>query len=270
MIKAFMFDLDGTLIDENDYMSDNTIYALKKLKEKGYPLVVNSGRPVFLSDYVTNRRFGKYFFDYVYGNNGSEYFISKTKENDLLFYLDSETIAHINKLYDDDMFRLGIYQAGETNYFLANKEINNQEIIDWIKLRGLEIKVVDFNTLNMRSAKIICLHAKEDYDKSNEYIRNHQTNKASIYHSSFMAIEIVPKGISKSTAVGHFSRLTGIKPEEILAFGDSTNDIPMLEATTGVILANATKENYDKIKLKTKSVKEDGIYDYLLKNHYLD
>ncbi len=51
------------------------------------------------------------------------------------------------------------------------------------------------------------------------------------------------KGAGKGEAVRKFAELTGIKKDEIMAFGDQTNDISMLlEAGTAVAMENAVDE----------------------------
>jgi len=265
-----MFDLDGTLIDENYVMSKKTIDALKRLKEKGYLMVANSGRPVFLSDYVSDPTLGENFFEYVYGNNGSEYKDNLTGKFELLKYLKSDEIRKIVKLFEDDMFVCGVYEPGEVNRILIDRNTDEPQFIDWYKARGLKVETIDFETNEKDYAKIICLHKKETYDEAMKYIACHQADYFKAVPSSIYAIELVPNGVSKATAVEHFMNQTGIKAGEIIAFGDSGNDMPMLELVHGVIMGNASEENKEKIKEKTLSVKEDGIYDYLKKNGYLD
>ena len=270
MIKAFMFDLDGTLIDENYVMSLKTIESLKRLKEKGYLMVASSGRPVFLSNYVSDPTLGVKFFDYVYGNNGSELYDGKKDEFTLIKYLTPEEISIIGKFYDDEMFTLGLYEQAEKNYILVNREVKNKEVLDWIAARGLEIKVIDFNSVDKPYAKIICIHDAAHYDEAVKYIESHKESFCSICHSSTYAIEIVPFGVSKGTTVSDLCKKENLKKEEIIAFGDSSNDIPMLLECRGVLMGNAKDDLKKVIKEQTLSVKDDGIYDYLLKHHFLD
>ena len=44
MIKLFAMDLDGTSLDSNSILRDDTIKALKKLDENGIKFVFTSGR----------------------------------------------------------------------------------------------------------------------------------------------------------------------------------------------------------------------------------
>ena len=52
--------------------------------------------------------------------------------------------------------------------------------------------------------------------------------------------EAVPKGCSKATGMAHVLRALNVPPERAIAFGDSANDIAMLEyAGTAVVMGNA-------------------------------
>ena len=54
MIKVVIFDIDGTLYSRNErVVLDSTILALKKLKEKGYIIVVATGEPFIISARVS-------------------------------------------------------------------------------------------------------------------------------------------------------------------------------------------------------------------------
>ena len=48
------------------------------------------------------------------------------------------------------------------------------------------------------------------------------------YSTNNGLIEIVPLGISKATGVDEVARPLGIAAEDVVAFGDMPNDVPML------------------------------------------
>ena len=55
--------------------------------------------------------------------------------------------------------------------------------------------------------------------------------------------EISAKGVNKGTAVAKYAELKGIRPEEIITFGDNHNDIEMIQyAGVGVAVDNAVEE----------------------------
>ena len=63
------------------------------------------------------------------------------------------------------------------------------------------------------------------------------------YSTNNGLIEIVPLGISKATGVEELARPQGITAEDVVAFGDMPNDVPMLRwAGLGVAMGNAHPE----------------------------
>ncbi len=56
----------------------------------------------------------------------------------------------------------------------------------------------------------------------------------------------------------------GYSLDECLAFGDSQNDIPMIQACKiGIAMGNAIDEVKDASDFVTSNIKEDGIYNGL-------
>lgn len=95
-----------------------------------------------------------------------------------------------------------------------------------------------------------------------------------IYFSSRTFCEIIPRGVSKGTALEFLCRRLGISPNEVIAFGDQENDIPMLKkAGIGIAMGNAggaVKEAADDVSLTCDEAGvAHALLQYLpeLKNH---
>ena len=82
----------------------------------------------------------------------------------------------------------------------------------------------------------------------------------SVVQTAALYLEIIPRRINKGQGVIDVCRALNILPEEVIAFGDAANDIPMLQAAgVGVAMGNAAaavKDAADKITLTNN---EDGI-----------
>ena len=73
-------------------------------------------------------------------------------------------------------------------------------------------------------------------------------------------IEVTRKGISKGSGLCWLSHKLGIRKEEIIAFGDSGNDVDMLQfAGIGVAMGNAERIALEAADYVTKKNTEDGI-----------
>ena len=69
------------------------------------------------------------------------------------------------------------------------------------------------------------------YDPGFDLLREKlQDMGLSVSKSSKRNMEFMPPGVDKGFAVDMICRETGVSPEQVMAFGDQTNDIPMLRA----------------------------------------
>ena len=80
-------------------------------------------------------------------------------------------------------------------------------------------------------------------------------------------IEVTAGGVSKGSALLWLGEYLKIQPEEMIAFGDSGNDIDMLRAAgIGVAMGNAEEEAKAAADFVTLANTEDGIV-YALKKY---
>ncbi|SJZ42397.1 Cof-type HAD-IIB family hydrolase [Selenihalanaerobacter shriftii] len=79
-------------------------------------------------------------------------------------------------------------------------------------------------------------------------------------------VEIMNKEISKGTALSDLAMDLGVKQDEVIAIGDSLNDLEMVEyAGLGVAVANASVELKEKADYITKSNEEFGVAEVIKK-----
>ncbi len=81
-----------------------------------------------------------------------------------------------------------------------------------------------------------------------------------ITNSNLTNLELNPKGISKASGIMEVCNLLGIKMQEVIAMGDSQNDMTMIkEAGLGIAMGNAQ----DAVKLAADTItatnQEDGV-----------
>jgi Cof subfamily protein (haloacid dehalogenase superfamily) len=80
------------------------------------------------------------------------------------------------------------------------------------------------------------------------------------YSTNNGLIEVVPLGISKATGVEEVARPLEIAAEDIVAFGDMPNDVPMLRwAGLGVAMGNAHPEAIEAADEVTSPNTDDGL-----------
>lgn len=79
-----------------------------------------------------------------------------------------------------------------------------------------------------------------------------------------VAMEVVPKGYSKASGIAFVCEKLGIDVKDTYAFGDSANDVDMLEfAGVGVAMGDGTDVAKEHADYVTRGLHEDGIYHAL-------
>ena len=72
--------------------------------------------------------------------------------------------------------------------------------------------------------------------------------------------ELVPIGHSKGSGIDFLVKYFNVDIEDTFAFGDSNNDIPMLEhVKNSIVMGNGNPELFEKATFVTKHIDEDGI-----------
>lgn len=85
-----------------------------------------------------------------------------------------------------------------------------------------------------------------------------------------MVVEAVPKGYSKATGIEFLIKHLGGTKEQCYAFGDSINDLEMLQYVPHSIgMGNAVAKVKEIAEFVTTDVDEDGIANALLHYHLI-
>jgi hydroxymethylpyrimidine pyrophosphatase-like HAD family hydrolase len=80
------------------------------------------------------------------------------------------------------------------------------------------------------------------------------------YSTNNGLVEVVPRGVDKATGVAQVARPLGITDEDVVAFGDMPNDVPLLlRAGLGVAMANAHPDALAAADEVTASNADDGV-----------
>lgn len=261
-IKAFLFDIDGTLINKECTMTLNMYNTLKYLKDNGYVIGINSGRPVFSSLKVMNLNKADELFDYYYGCNGVEFYNRLENKTTYVSSLSNQIIKEYAKLFNEDFISLAMYKDGKE--LLINHYNKEKEKMDaWCKSRFVKPIIYDFDKFESEAPKLIFLFNNEDRGLVDKKLSSIKDDRVDIFYSGKECGEIVPKGTDKGLGVEEFAKLLNIKPKEIMCFGDAENDIPALLKGTGVMMGYPEMADKYDIKLRCLDVYNDGIYNFL-------
>jgi len=262
-IKLISLDLDGTLmLPDHITVSEENKKSLKTAHDRGVKIAISSGRTLS----VINRVIEQIpFVDYVMYSDGAAVFDVKEKKVVYEKLIDFSTVKSIVSFLNTTEVYYNLYidgkiatQNGRLRYYynhglpqaFIDDYMNNTTVYDnlleSIKDKPVELIVGFFNTM-------------DDCEKARKYV---DAFSDSLYITSALKNEFEMTNINatKGKTTEFICKREGICKNEVLAVGDSLNDLPMLEAAgISVAMGNAddnVKENADYV---TKTNAEDGV-----------
>ena len=258
-IKLASFDIDGTIY-ENDQMSDKVAKALTLLSDMGFIMVLSTGRGRHIIPSCIEE-IG--IFTYGILGNGT-----------IVYDFKSETEIYSMAFDKEDAIKaLEMVSAFTDCYYVAFKEYSlltprQQEL--FCQQGNIEIdsqvNILHDNQLDyIKNSsddvyKIGCFFdSQEICERTSQLLTEEQYNVESTTISG-TELELVPKGINKAKGMEVLSNHLNIKFENIIAFGDSGNDVELLKmAGFSVVVANGLQSAHDVADYIAPSVHEDGV-----------
>ncbi len=260
MRKAVFFDIDGTIWDEKRQIPDSTKEAFRKMKEQGHYLFISSGRTrVFIPDEALM----PLGFDGILAGCGTygEF------QGEVKFYhkIALEEIQRINLF----LRSLGAAYILEGRYFLYLDEErfpkDSSFPQEMSQEMGEKMLRVTGNENSLEVSKF-CVNYLDDSAKQMQLERQLEPGYT-VIHRGGNFMEIVPKGFHKATGIQEICHMLSIAHENTYSFGDSTNDLDMLEYTAhSVAMGDGMQQAKAAAEYVTTPLWEDGIY--LACEHY--
>jgi Cof subfamily protein (haloacid dehalogenase superfamily) len=248
-------DLDDTLLGPDHRLSERNCRAIRAVIAQGVTVVLASGRM-----FATTVRFAEQLdLDTpVISYNGALVKNPRTGEVWLQECVAPNLAARVLDYCRERRLQL--------NYYL-NDHLYTAEQTPWLDLyhrrtsAPFEI-VPDFYTALREEAptKVIIVDAPETIDRLLPYFRAMFGEALYVTKSNAEYLEFLPPKANKGAALELVTRRFGITAGETLAFGDSWNDIPMLQwAGLGIAVGNAKPEVIAAADRTVRSNAEDGV-----------
>jgi Cof subfamily protein (haloacid dehalogenase superfamily) len=249
-------DLDGTLLDSRGKMSARTCAAARSVTKAGWMLVIATGRPV--RDVRAIARCLDYNSIAVCGNGSMSYDfaeeaivdyqpIGPTEARDVLRVL-REFFSDIR--YGAELELKLILEAGFA--------IDVDRSWDALWVNKLDAVIGD------RGVGKIIAQVHGDAHQYHQDIRGLLPNGCELTVSTSDFCEITRAGVTKAAALARLAERFNYSPDNVIAFGDMPNDVPMLTwAGTAVAVANAHPEVLTAVDEVTLTNDADGVALYL-------
>ncbi len=244
-IKAFAFDMDGTLLlSDGSSVHLETLKALNEAHEAGYKIILATGRSVGMTT-PTAEAIGT--VSYLVSDNGASIYDVANKENISKTFLTFEAFEEVVKVAKEtkSFFSVSTTKGDYRIIFFDEKDVPKWVETSFdettIKLDKMEriyeaVKNEDVTQFTTKNSQEVVKAQKEILEKSLGKV-------VSMYIANKVYLDITPKNLSKLSGIKEVIGRMGIDISEVMAFGDSGNDLQMIEGVGyGVAMDNATKE----------------------------
>lgn len=261
--KMIVTDMDDTLLRDDHTVSERTKNAIEKAQQMGVKFVLASGRPTFaMREFADQFKLAEYE-SYILSYNGAVITCMKRNEEIHRDMLSSEEVHELVEHSKEHDVYIHTYLGDD----IVTDENNKYTDIEQ-DITGMEIKEVDClkETVQEDVVKVLMLEDPEHLKGVAAKLKEKFDEQYSITISKPYFLEFMPKGVHKGSGIDKLAKTLGIKAEEIIAIGDSFNDMEMLEyAGLGVCVENAKPEVKEVADVIVASNMQDGVAEVIEK-----
>ncbi|WP_172199480.1 Cof-type HAD-IIB family hydrolase [Saccharibacillus qingshengii] len=241
--KLLALDMDGTLLNDDHQVSEETAKWIRRAIKEGFHVCLSTGRAAMHAlPYAVELGLETPMVTV----NGSEVW----KAPHQLHYralMDVESVRNMHALAEE----FGVWFWAYTTERLYNRDqwTDTLEDKEWLKF--------GYNTSDREVLHRILMRLQD-------------MGGLQITNSSMENLEINPEGISKASGIAQVCELLDITMEQVIAVGDSMNDIAVIEAVgLGVAMGNAQDAVKQMADIVVASNNEDGIVQ-VIREYLLD
>ncbi|MED3726292.1 Cof-type HAD-IIB family hydrolase [Priestia endophytica] len=273
--KAIFLDMDGTILNRYNKVSMETKEIIDDLRAQGIFVFIATGRAFDEIEELVPEGFkvdgcitsngmagyvdGEAVFKHSLSLELVETIIKKARKNKVyyeLFPYDAQRMTlKQDKQYVEEEIREPKPDSVEINEWLSRKNALKEEIAWKDDVEGSEFSKFYFFSRTKE-------HINKWKDELNELKKEIDfTTSTSSNHN----VEVMVANVNKATGIKQMLNHFGLAADEILAIGDSNNDLPMFQfASHAVAMKNASASIQEIVDDVTEfTCDEDGVYHYL-------
>ncbi|MBJ7340820.1 HAD family hydrolase [Mycolicibacterium sp.] len=253
-------DVDGTLLDEAELVTPRTKAAVLAAVAAGTQFVLATGRPPrWIAPVVDALGFAPM----AVCANGAVLYDSATDRILSAQTLSVEVLTELAEVATRVIpgAGLAVERVGRSAHDAATPQFLSSPGYEhaWLNPDNTEVSLAD--VLEAPAVKLLIRKAGAKSADMAAALAPHVGLEGDLtYSTNNGLIEVVPLGVSKATGVDEVARPLGITAEDVVAFGDMPNDIPMLLwAGLGVAMGNAHPEAKAAANEVTTPNSDDGL-----------
>lgn len=247
-------DVDGTLLDSNHEMQEETVAAIRNLMAAGFSFYPCTGRSRESMAAAVGSEFLK-----LWGEGGGVESIPGVYQQGLQVYgppsplgggeaplvherfLPVELIRRVELFCQQQGVSLIAYSGAKI--FTAAQTEATRAIVEYkepIPTLSSEVGAPSLAALPYPVHKVILLATEDVLGKVRPLLEGAVGSDASVTKAVKGMLEVLPEGANKGEGVQALLRHLGVAPSEVIAFGDGENDVEMLQLCgLGVAVGNA-------------------------------
>ncbi len=262
-IKLIALDLDGTVLTDNNTLSDKVKRSLERAIQSGIEIVAASGRPygsmpknvlgikglnysITSNGAAVHDNSGRRIHSTLVSENDVISLLKITEGHDLIFEAYVKGLTYTDSRYTSNPLKYGCSEAYVDYVKASHGHIDNMREFIYNHRKELD------------SIEIICTNAKK-----RAHIRQLAEDSTSGFYitsSSENFIEFMDKSATKGNAVNWLCNHLDVKQEHTCACGNADNDADMIEQSGfGAAVENASKLCLDCADIIVPSNNNDGV-----------
>lgn len=258
MIRLVAIDVDDTLINHQLEISAANVEAIRAIMDKGIIVTLATGR-MHRSAVPFARQLGMPEDQPIITYNGA---MTRTLAGAMLNHIPirADVVLDTVALAREGAWTLNLYH--DDLLFVASM---NSYVKDYEVLSGVPAQVVGpLDTFvqqgNDEVSKLLVIGEPEDTANRLEIIKDQLGSRAEVVRSRPHFIEITDREANKGVALARLAQQLGVSADEVLAIGDSGNDVAMFRfAGTSVAMGNAQAAVREQAAFVTGSNDESGV-----------
>ncbi|HZA11019.1 HAD family hydrolase [Mycobacterium sp.] len=253
-------DVDGTLLTDDEAVTERTRAAVRAAVAAGATFVLATGRPPrWVAPVVDALGFAPMAVcangAVIYDSAADRIVSARTLSPDMLGELSEIATRTIPGA------GLAVERVGRSAHDAATPQFVSSPGYEhaWLNPDNTEVSLQDL--LSAPAVKLLIRKAGARSDDMAAALAKHVGAEGEItYSTNNGLVEVVPVGISKASGVDEVARPLGIAADDVVAFGDMPNDVPMLVwAGHGVAMGNAHPDALAAANEVTAPNTDDGV-----------
>lgn len=259
-VKLIAVDMDDTLLDNSIQVSPRTRKVLQQAAAQGVKVTIATGR-MYCSALPFAEQLGLDVPLITY--NGA--MIKSTLSGEILLHhpVDCRLAGEVLAFFKEH----GWYIQSYVDDILYVNE-KDEHALYYERLTGVKSVAIGdkLYTMHQSPTKLLAMVKKEQMQEISRLVQENFGDRLTVTNSKPTYLEMVNPKANKGAALAYLAEKLDIKQEEVMAIGDSNNDLDMLRyAGWGVAMGNAA----DKVKAAARFVTarndEDGVAEAVIK-----